>query len=66
METAEFKRASHAVWEAMAPGWDEQHHYIEERARPVTELMLELLAPGLIVDGHEHIYDLPAWDAFWS
>ena len=24
------------------------------------------LEAGLIVDGHEHVYDLPAWDAFWS
>jgi hypothetical protein len=36
MDAAEFKRASHAVWEAMAPGWDERHAYFEERAGPVT------------------------------
>jgi ubiquinone/menaquinone biosynthesis C-methylase UbiE len=46
MDAAEFKRASHAVWEAMAPGWDERHAYFEERARPVTERMVELLAPA--------------------
>jgi ubiquinone/menaquinone biosynthesis C-methylase UbiE len=45
MESAEFKRASHAVWEAMAPGWDDRHAYFEERARPVVERMLERLAP---------------------
>jgi ubiquinone/menaquinone biosynthesis C-methylase UbiE len=45
MESAEFKRASHAVWEAMAPGWDDRHAYVEERARPVVERMLERLAP---------------------
>lgn len=46
MDATDFKRASHAVWEAMAPGWDERHAYFEERARPVTERMLELLAPS--------------------
>lgn len=45
MDTAEYKRASHAVWEAMAPGWDDRHAYLEERARPVAERMLERLAP---------------------
>ena len=30
----------------MAPGWDERHAYFEETARPVTELMVEHLAPG--------------------
>jgi len=46
MDTAEFKRASHAVWEAMASGWDERHAYFEERARPVAERMIERLAPN--------------------
>lgn len=41
-----FKRASRAVWEAMAPGWDDRHTYFEETARPVTERMLERLAPA--------------------
>jgi len=45
MGSTEFKRASHAVWEAMASGWDERHAYIEERARPVAERMIELLSP---------------------
>ncbi len=27
MEAADFKRASHAVWEAMARGWDDRHAY---------------------------------------
>ena len=34
------------MWEAMAPGWDDRHAYFEERARPVAERMLELLAPA--------------------
>jgi ubiquinone/menaquinone biosynthesis C-methylase UbiE len=46
MDATEFKRASHAVWEAMAPGWDERHAYFEESARPVSERMLERLAPS--------------------
>ena len=46
MEATEFRRASHAVWESMAAGWDERHAYLEETARPVTERMLERLAPA--------------------
>ena len=48
MDRAEFARASHAVWESMAHGWDRRHAYLEERARPVAERMLERIAarPG--------------------
>jgi ubiquinone/menaquinone biosynthesis C-methylase UbiE len=46
MDATDFKRASQAVWEAMAPGWDRRHAYFEETARPVTERMLERLAPA--------------------
>ena len=46
MRASEFKHASHAVWEAMAPGWDDRHAYFEETARPVAERMLELLRPA--------------------
>ncbi len=42
---AEFKLASHAVWEAMAPAWDERHAFFEATAQPVTERMLAQLAP---------------------
>ena len=45
MDATEFRQASHAVWEAMAPGWDTRHAYFEERARPVAERMLERLEP---------------------
>lgn len=50
-DPAEFTRASHAVWQAMARGWDERHAYLETRARPVAERMLERaeLAPGMTV-----------------
>jgi SAM-dependent methyltransferase len=30
----------------MAPGWDDRHTYFEETAQPVTERMLERLAPA--------------------
>jgi ubiquinone/menaquinone biosynthesis C-methylase UbiE len=46
MDRADYRRASHAVWEAMAPDWDKRHAYFEEVARPVTERMLELLDPA--------------------
>jgi len=46
MDATEFKRASHAVWEAMAPGWDQRHAFFEQCARPVTERMLERLEPA--------------------
>jgi SAM-dependent methyltransferase len=45
MEPTDFKRASHAIWEAMAPGWEERHAWLETHARPVTERMLEALRP---------------------
>jgi SAM-dependent methyltransferase len=40
---SEFKHASHAVWEAMAPGWTERHGWFQTTTRPVTERMLEVL-----------------------
>src|SRR6266545_8100487 len=46
MDATDFRRASHAVCEAMAPGWDERYAYFEETARPVTERMLERLTPA--------------------
>lgn len=46
MDASDFRRASHAVGEAMAAGWDGRHAYLEETARPVTERMLERLVPS--------------------
>jgi SAM-dependent methyltransferase len=43
VERDEFRCASHAVWEAMAPGWEERHGWFESAARPVTERLLEVL-----------------------
>jgi SAM-dependent methyltransferase len=45
MDPTEFRRSSHAVWEAMAAGWDARHAWFEASARPVTERMLDRLAP---------------------
>ncbi len=56
MNAADFKSASRSVWEAMAPGWDKRHAYIEEVARPVTDRMLERLEPS----AGETILDLAA------
>jgi ubiquinone/menaquinone biosynthesis C-methylase UbiE len=47
MDASDFTQASRAVWEAMAPGWDQRHAYFEETARPMAERMLERLAPAL-------------------
>jgi SAM-dependent methyltransferase len=46
MDATEFRRASHAVWEAMAAGLDDRYAWFEETTRPVTEWMLERLAPA--------------------
>lgn len=56
MDAAELRRVSHAVWEAMASGWDSRHGYFEQTARPVTERMLERLVPR----PGERILDLAA------
>ena len=56
MDTTDFKRASHDIWDAMAPGWDDRHTHFEETARSVTERMRERLAPA---EG-ETILDLAA------
>ena len=45
MDRDEFRRTSHAVWDAMARGWDARRAEIEQMAEPVTEVMLERLSP---------------------
>jgi ubiquinone/menaquinone biosynthesis C-methylase UbiE len=45
MRPDEYKRASLAVWQAVAGSWDERHAYMERVARPVTERLIERLAP---------------------
>jgi ubiquinone/menaquinone biosynthesis C-methylase UbiE len=51
-----FKRASRAVWDRMAAGWDDRHADFERTTRPVTERMLELLDP----QAGETVLDLAA------
>jgi predicted RNA methylase len=46
MDVTEFRRASHAAWETMAAGLDDRYAWFEETKRPVTERMLEHLAPA--------------------
>ena len=45
MDVEGYRRASREVWTAMAPGWDRRSAFFERVARPVTEGMLERLAP---------------------
>jgi ubiquinone/menaquinone biosynthesis C-methylase UbiE len=47
----DYHRASLAVWEEMAAGWDARHSYMEEVARPVAERLLAAAAlkPGQTV-----------------
>ena len=45
------------------------HHNVAERdgkRLDVYSCIVFELEDGRIVDGHEHFYDLPAWDEFWS
>src|SRR5437899_1315154 len=46
MDLAEYRRASHAVWEAMAAGWDARHAFVERITQPVTDRLLERLRPA--------------------
>lgn len=45
MELDEFRRASHDVWERMAPGWDERRDWVWEASRAVGEWMVAALDP---------------------
>ena len=45
MDVEGYRRASREVWTAMAPGWDRRSAFFERVAQPVTEGMLERLAP---------------------
>jgi ubiquinone/menaquinone biosynthesis C-methylase UbiE len=44
-DTDEYRRASHEVWEAMAPGWERGRAYIWDVTRAVGERMLAALDP---------------------
>jgi SAM-dependent methyltransferase len=43
MDVDAYRRASHAIWETAATGWDARHAYLERVSQPVTERMLEQL-----------------------
>jgi ubiquinone/menaquinone biosynthesis C-methylase UbiE len=43
--TEEYRRASYEVWQAMAEGWERERDWTWEVSRPVSENMLEALAP---------------------
>ena len=44
-DTDEYRRASHEVWEAMAPGWERGRAYIWDVTRAVGERMVAALDP---------------------
>jgi ubiquinone/menaquinone biosynthesis C-methylase UbiE len=44
-DTDEYRRGSHEVWEAMAPGWERGRAYIWEVTRAVGERMVAALDP---------------------
>jgi ubiquinone/menaquinone biosynthesis C-methylase UbiE len=45
VELDDFRRASHDVWERMAPGWDERRDWVWEASRAVGEWMVARLDP---------------------
>lgn len=45
MDLDEYRRASHDVWERMAPGWEERRNWVWEVSRAVGEWMVDRLAP---------------------
>ena len=45
MDLDEYRRASHDIWERMAPGWDERRVWVWEVSRAVGEWMVDRLAP---------------------
>ena len=45
MTTEDYRRASYEIWQAMAAGWDRERGWTWEASRPVSENLLEALAP---------------------
>jgi ubiquinone/menaquinone biosynthesis C-methylase UbiE len=45
MELAEYRKLSHDTWEQMAAGWDGWNAMLAEAGRPVTDQMVQALAP---------------------
>ena len=45
MDSAEYRQASHGIWNRMAAGWEGWNDWLAEASRPATEQMVEALAP---------------------
>jgi ubiquinone/menaquinone biosynthesis C-methylase UbiE len=45
MDLAEYRKASHDIWERMASGWDEWNELLATTARPATDQMVAALSP---------------------
>jgi ubiquinone/menaquinone biosynthesis C-methylase UbiE len=45
VESAEYRQASHEIWNKMAAGWEGWNDWLSDSTRPVTDQMVEALAP---------------------
>jgi len=45
VDIAEYRQASHQIWNQMAAGWDGWNDWLAEASRPPTDQMVEALAP---------------------
>ncbi len=45
MDVADYRQASHEIWERMASGWEGWNDYLAQASRPATDQMVEALAP---------------------
>jgi ubiquinone/menaquinone biosynthesis C-methylase UbiE len=45
VDIAEYRQASHEIWQQMAAGWDGWNDWLAEASRPATDQMVDALAP---------------------
>ena len=45
MDVDDYRRASHEVWEAMAPGWERWRAQLADALTPVREWLIRELGP---------------------
>ena len=45
MDVEAYRRTSHEVWEAMAPGWERWRAQLADAPAPVREWLIEKLGP---------------------
>jgi ubiquinone/menaquinone biosynthesis C-methylase UbiE len=45
MDVGDYRRASHEVWEAMAPGWERRRAQLAEALTPVRAWLIGALGP---------------------